>query len=153
MDERRLHREALKRIELALEGRSWLWLSEKTKIPQSTLQTQKNVRGDPKFSLEVLAAVAEALGKPLAYFLPSLDPNTAPPEAWAGPIALSAFNQIAEIVDHARSVTPDEIARARDVSEGIVPGLPARRLDLSTPGEPPPDTLSHKGDRGKKTAG
>lgn len=59
------------RIDRALGVRSWSWLARATRVPQSTLAAQ---RGKPRFSLDVLVSVAEALGRPLSDFLPADDP-------------------------------------------------------------------------------
>ena len=64
---RELHQHVRARIELALGGRSWRWLSTAAAIPYSTLAEQA---AKPKFSLDVLVAVAEVLERDIAYFLP-----------------------------------------------------------------------------------
>jgi hypothetical protein len=144
LNERRLQVEALKRIELALKGKSWLWLSEQTGVPQSTLQTQKNVSGDhPRFSLETLASIAQTLKRPISYFLPSLDMDGQVSE-WALPVAESAFSQIAEIVDWARSITPDDFERAKEV------GNLAASLPASPPGSEVPQMYRQCSSRHKR---
>ena len=62
-----LHEYVRDRIELALGPRSWSWLARQTGIPSSTLGSERN---KPKFSLEVVLLVAEALDRDLSYFLP-----------------------------------------------------------------------------------
>lgn len=89
---RELHRFILERIELALGRRSWRWLSDETGIPQSTLATQ---RSKPKFSVDVLIAIANALDRPVTYFLPEAE------HLEIGP-AVDALEQIQRIIESAR---------------------------------------------------
>jgi len=151
--EREVQKHILKRIELALRGRSWNWLAQKSNIPQGTLQGQTGRRregsdDDPNFSLPSLIEVAHALGKPLCFFLPeghAYDPDL---------IALNALREIGEIVDRTRiaeliysdetrGVRPAGIARGQDIEEEVEPLLPPREQS-STCGEPSPDLRSHK---------
>lgn len=70
---RAVHHKIRDRIDRALGPRSWAWLSRASGVPQSTLASQR-VR--PKFSIEVLLAVAEALERPVTYFLDVEDRRT-----------------------------------------------------------------------------
>ena len=65
--DKKLHEFILTRIEQALNGRSWAWLARKSGVPRSTLMTQS---ANLHFSLDVLASVAHALGRPISYFFP-----------------------------------------------------------------------------------
>ena len=64
---RKLHGYIRRQIELAMGWRSWNWLAGQTGIPSSTLCSE---RKKPKFSLEVVLLVAQALDRDLSYFLP-----------------------------------------------------------------------------------
>lgn len=64
---RELHLEILSRIEAELGGRTWGWLAQASAIPQSTLSNQIN---RPRFTLDVLERIAEALGVDLVKLLP-----------------------------------------------------------------------------------
>ena len=63
MRDKKLHEFILARIEQALNGRTWAWLARKSGVPRSTLMTQS---ANLHFSLDVLASVAHALGRPSA---------------------------------------------------------------------------------------
>jgi len=65
-ERRSIHVLALGRIESALNGRPWSWLSEKSGVPQSTLSAQIN---RPKFTVDVLVAIADALEMSVADLL------------------------------------------------------------------------------------
>ncbi len=60
-----LHTYIRARIEQALGGRSWNWLSRTAGIPQSTLASQV---AKPRFSVDVLLLVATALEKDLNHY-------------------------------------------------------------------------------------
>lgn len=123
MDEAGLQEHILGKIELALDGRSWNWLAGQSKVPQSTLATQK---AGPRFTIEVLWAVGKALHRPFAFFLPGEGRDA------GDPAATEAFFQMAAIVDRARAVIPDADARVADVQE-VVPQLPPPRRSASGP--------------------
>ena len=60
----------------SLGERSWTWLARQAAVPKSTLFTQK---ARPKFSVEMLVAIAHALDRPVTYFLPQEDEMTGVP--------------------------------------------------------------------------
>lgn len=91
-----LHKHILYKIELALGGRSWKWLATKSRISQSTLQTQKMGPGGPRFTLETLYEIAPVLKKPVTWFLPEQEVAA---EELAG---AESFRQVAELVDWLR---------------------------------------------------
>ena len=93
-----LHRHIRSRIELALAGRSWSWLSRTADVPQSTLASQA---AKPKFSVHVLLRVASALERDLNYFLP----EAVRPEPGSG-AAEDAIDRIADIISRSRSGDP-----------------------------------------------
>ena len=86
-----LHGHILRQIELALGRRSWNWLARESSVAQSTLATQA---GKPKFSVDVLLRIAEALDKDVGYFLPEV----ARGEPWST-AAQDALARIADIAD------------------------------------------------------
>jgi len=63
----RLHAEIRSRIEAELGERTWSWLAQASGIPASTLSNQIN---RPRFSLDVVSRIADALGKDITYFVP-----------------------------------------------------------------------------------
>lgn len=65
---RDLHLHILSRVEEELGSRSWNWLAEQAGVPQSTLATQV---GKPKFSVDVLVKIAQALEVDLGHFFPT----------------------------------------------------------------------------------
>lgn len=64
---RQVHVEIRNRIERALGNRNWSWLAARSGVPPSTLSNQ---RLRPRFSIDVLVAIADALERPVAEFLP-----------------------------------------------------------------------------------
>lgn len=90
---RDLHQGILARIELALGDRSWSWLSSKSGIPRSTLASQK---GKPRFSVDVLVLIANALDRDVAYFLP---PTTRHPVRGATSDVLDKIRDLLEQLD------------------------------------------------------
>lgn len=76
---REVHLQIRRKIEHALGGRTWTWLATEAGVPQSTLAGQA---GKPKFSLDVLLAIAEALGEPVAAFLPDGHSGGSDEDAW-----------------------------------------------------------------------
>lgn len=64
---RELHRFVRHRIEAARGDRPWSWLAEESGVSASTLSTQVT---RPKFSVDVLIAIAGALGREASDFLP-----------------------------------------------------------------------------------
>lgn len=90
---RELHRHILERIERALGPRAWSWLAEEAGVPRSTLATQA---AKPRFSVEVLLRVAQALNRDVTYFLPEVETNGAREGA-----AEEALDEIARIIDRA----------------------------------------------------
>lgn len=65
---RELHEFILAQVERRLGPRSWAWLAREADVPRSTLMTQK---GRPKFSVDVVASVADALDCELSDLVPS----------------------------------------------------------------------------------
>ncbi len=86
--EAQVQRHILKRILLALEGRSWNWLAEQSGVPQSTLASQYG-HSPPRFTLETLIQIAPVLKRPLVWFLPGT------PEA---EVEAEAFRRVREII-------------------------------------------------------
>jgi len=76
MNRRELHEELVRRVEAELSGRPWSWLAQETAIPQSTLAGQVSRR---RFSLDALLRIAQALGCPLAHFIPGESDSSSPP--------------------------------------------------------------------------
>lgn len=72
---REVHIHIRAQIEASLGGRTWTWLAMQSGIAQSTLAAQA---ARPKFSLDVLLAVADALEHELTFFLPDHDPRAVP---------------------------------------------------------------------------
>ena len=64
-----LHAEIRSRIKTELGVRTWSWLAQASGVPPSTLSNQVN---RPRFTLDVLVRIADALGKNLSHFLPNL---------------------------------------------------------------------------------
>jgi hypothetical protein len=125
MREAEIQRYIVKRIDLALRGRSWNWLSEKSGVRQSTLATQRNTSGDsPRVTLSTLVAIAPVLKKPVDYFLP---PNLLEGAAPEDPIPEMALERIGQIVDWSRTAEslddpmPAALERAMDVHTDVVP--------------------------------
>lgn len=67
---RDLHEYIRGQIEERLGRRTWTWLAEQAGIPQSTLATQL---AKPKFSVDVLVRIAEALEIRLGELFPPHD--------------------------------------------------------------------------------
>jgi len=67
---RELHAHIRDEIARHLGRRSWSWLAREAGVPRSTLITQAS---RPKFSVEVLVRVADALGHEVSSFLPDPD--------------------------------------------------------------------------------
>lgn len=65
---RELHFQIRSQIETELGERTWGWLAQASGVPASTLSNQVN---RPKFSLDVLSRIADALGKDITYFFPA----------------------------------------------------------------------------------
>lgn len=65
---REIHANVRSKIVHALRGRSWNWLAERSRVPQSTLARQA---AHPKFSVEVLWRVAQVLDVDIGYFFPT----------------------------------------------------------------------------------
>ena len=95
---RQLHTHIRMKIELALGGRSWNWLSRTAGVAQSTLASQAT---KPKFSIQVLVGVAAALEKDVNYFLPE-EFSTASDDSAAEDV----IDRIADIISHARREDP-----------------------------------------------
>ena len=95
---RQLHTHIRMKIELALGGRSWNWLSRTAGVAQSTLASQAT---KPKFSVQVLVGVAAALEKDVNYFLPEeLKAES------GGSASEDVIDRIADIIWHARRGDP-----------------------------------------------
>ena len=91
------------RIDLALGGRSWRWLACEAGIPQSTLASQASKL---RFSVAVLVAVADALQRPVTYFVPSAsDVGTGTTQQ------ADALRQIAEILEQANALARQHLDR------------------------------------------
>lgn len=123
MDEQELHRHILYKIELALRGRSWNWLAQKSGISQSTLQTQKGTpdRPGPRFSLETLLAVGGALGKPVEWFLPGQVADDA--EETEKDVALIAYREMTRILNWSEALMQGEVEKARGLAREVGPIL------------------------------
>ena len=128
MREADVQRHIVKKIDLALRGRSWNWLAKKSGISQPTLNTQKNPSGtSPKITLTTLLAISPVLEKPLGYFFPEEILGGMTPE---DPVALIAVERIGRIIDWSREAQeaqgipmPEALERALDVYGRIVPRL------------------------------
>jgi hypothetical protein len=102
------------RVALAMGDRSLNWLAKESGIPQSTLHAYQTT-GENAYTIPALLAVAKVLRRPLPYFIPG---GNGTERLWEEKdvAAVTAFHQVAELVDWWRSATPEEAAQARDVA-------------------------------------
>lgn len=131
-----------KRMALALGGEARNALRERAGLKHSTFTDQWN--GLRPVTLETLVAVANALKRPLGFFLP--EELLGVPERDI--LAEEAFYRMAEVVDWAREeaaeseeVTPPEIALAKTLLDKRSK-LPNSKRALSRPHKPRPRSSS-----------
>ena len=57
----------LRRVEIALNGRTWTWLSRESSVPRTTFMSAS---ATPYFSVNVLARISKGLRVEIGYFFP-----------------------------------------------------------------------------------
>jgi hypothetical protein len=105
------------RVALAMGDHSLNWLAKESGIPQSTLHAYQTT-GENAYTIPALLAVARVLKRPLPYFIPGADGKE---RLWEEKdvAAVTAFHQVADLVDWWRSATPEQVAQARDAGSRV----------------------------------
>lgn len=119
------------RVALAMGDRSLNWLAEASDVSQSTLHGYQVACKSP-YTFEALQAVAKALKRPLPYFLPR---EGSKDRIWEEKdvAAVTAFYQVAELVDWWRAATPESAAEVRDVADRVRAQMGERPAPRETP--------------------